>query len=129
MGRRALAALIGAAVLCLGVAAASLAQGADPTPTVFDVTPTTAQVTALVEPPGDVGSYHFEWGTDMSYGTGSDPVALGIEPGTRAVGGTLVGLQPSTTYYVRVVVTGAGDPVVSQGVGFTTAADPTPSPD
>lgn len=126
MRSRALAALITGVCLCLGVAAAALAQGTDPTPTVFDVTPTTAQVTAVVEPPGDVGSYHLEWGTDDGYGTRSDPIALGLEPGPTAVGGTLTGLLPATTYYVRVVVTGAGDPIVSPGVGFTTSPDPNP---
>jgi hypothetical protein len=125
MRRRLLLGFLTAAVLCLGVAAASLAQGSADTPTVFDVTPTSAQLTAVVDPPGEVGSYHLEWGTDEAYGTSSDPIALGIEPGARVVGGTLVGLQPSTTYHVRVVVTGDGDPIASPGVGFTTSADPT----
>src|SRR5690606_38440717 len=42
---------------------------------------------------------------------------------------TLTGLRPATTYWVRVIVTGAGDPIVSPGVGFTTAADPQPRPE
>ena len=129
MRSRALAALVAAVCLCLGVAAGALAQdggGTDPTPTVFDVTPTTAQVTALVQPPGDVGSYHLEWGTDDTYGTSSDPIALGVDTGPTTVGGTLTGLLPATTYFVRVVVTGAGDPIVSPGVGFTTSPDPNP---
>jgi hypothetical protein len=126
MRSRALAALVCGVCLCLGVAAAALAQGTDPTPTVFDVTPTTAQVTALVQPPGDVGSYHLEWGTDDAYGASSDPIALGLDTGPTTVGGTLTGLLPATTYYVRVVVTGAGDPIVSPGVGFTTSPDPNP---
>jgi hypothetical protein len=126
---RALAALVAAVCLCLGVAACALAQhggGTDPTPTVFDVTPTTAQVTALVHPPGKVGSYHLEWGTDDTYGTSSDPIALGVDKGPTTVGGTLTGLLPATTYFVRVVVTGAGDPIVSPGVGFATSPDPNP---
>jgi hypothetical protein len=133
MRRRALATLLTVALLCLGVAAAALAQGAtDPAPTVFDVTPTTAQVTSMVDPPGDVGAYRFEWGTDEAYGTSSDPITLGIQPGVTPVGGTLTGLAPATTYYVRVVVTGDGDPVVSGGTAFTTQADPSgepPAPD
>jgi hypothetical protein len=129
MRSRVVAALLTGVCLCLGVAAAALAQtgdAPDPTPTVFDVTPTTAQVTALVQPPGDVGSYHLEWGTDNGYGTSSDPIALGVGTGPTTVGGTLTGLLPATTYYVRVVVTGAGDPIVSPGVGFTTSPDPNP---
>jgi hypothetical protein len=128
MRRRALAALLVGVCLSLGAGVAALAQDTDPTPTVFDVTPTSAQVSALAEPPGDVGSYHLEWGTDETYGSSSDPIALGIEPGVRTVGGTLTGLQPATTYWVRVVVTGRGDPVVSPGVAFTTAADPDAPP-
>src|SRR5689334_16908400 len=132
MRSRALAALLAGVCLCLGVAAAALAQGsdtspppamADPTPTVFDVTPTTAQVSAVVQPPGDVGSYHLEWGADDAFGTSSDPIALGVGTGAQTVAGTLTGLVPATTYYVRVVVTGAGDPIVSPGVGFTTSPD------
>jgi hypothetical protein len=128
MRRVALAALVTSLLLCGGVVAAAFAQGStDPSPTVFDVTPTSAQVTAMVEPPGDVGSYHFEWSTDESYGASSDPIALGIETGARSVGGTLTGLEPSTTYHVRVVVSGAGDPVVSAGTAFTTSAGTTSS--
>ena len=129
MRSRALTALVSGVVLCLGVAAAAIAQSdgtTDPTPNVFDVTPTTAQVTALVQPPGDVGSYRLQWGTDDAYGTSSDPIALGVGTGPTTVGGTITGLLPATTYYVRVVVTGAGDPIVSPGVGFTTQADPNP---
>src|SRR5919199_5062019 len=109
---KALRALLVGVCLCLGAATAALAQSGDHATVVFDVTPTTAQVTAVVDPPGEVGSYYFEWGTDDSYANKSDPIALGIERGAREVGGTLTGLTPSTTYLVRVVVTGQGDPVV-----------------
>ena len=131
MRARALRALIIGVCLCLGVAAAALAQSGDHATVVFDVTPSTAQVTAVVDPPGDVGSYHFEWGTDQTYANKSDPIALGIETGAREVGGTLTGLTPSTTYLVRVVVTGDGDPIVGPPTAFTTAAEPpgtTPDP-
>jgi hypothetical protein len=131
MRSKALAVLVAGLCLCLGLVAAALAKGADtspppgndPTPTVFDVTPTTAQISAVVKPRGDVGAYHLEWGTDDAFGSSSDPIALGIAGGPQTVTGTLVGLMPATTYKVRVVVTGAGPPVVSSGVGFTTAPD------
>jgi hypothetical protein len=126
--RKALRALLMGVCLCLGVAAAALAQGSDHATVVFDVTPTTAQVTAVVDPPGEVGSYHFEWGTDEAYQFKSDPVALGIEPGAREVGGTITGLTPSTNYQVRVVVMGEGDPVVGPPTAFGTPAEPTPTP-
>jgi hypothetical protein len=120
MRDRVLAAVLIALCGCLVLGAVTQAQTSDPTPQVSDVTPTTAQVTATVEPPGDVGSYRFEWGTDTTFEHQSDPIALGIEPGVRSVGGTLTGLMPATTYLVRVVVTGDGDPVVSQPATFTT---------
>jgi hypothetical protein len=126
--RKALRALLVGVCMCLGVAAAALAQGSDHATVVFDVTPTTAQVTAVVDPPGEVGSYHFEWGTDEAYQFKSDPVALGIEPGAREVGGTITGLTPSTNYQVRVVVTGEGDPIVGPPTAFGTPAEPTPTP-
>jgi hypothetical protein len=131
MRTKALRALVICACLCLGGAAAALAQSGDHSTVVFDVTPTTAQVTAVVDPPGEVGSYHFEWGTDETYANKSDPIALGIEPGAREVGGTLTGLVPSTTYMVRVVVTGEGDLVFGPPTAFTTSAEPvgtTPDP-
>lgn len=128
MRTTALRALVICACLCLGVAAAALAQSGDHATVVFDVTPTTAQVTAVVDPPGEVGSYHFEWGTDDSFAFKSEPIALGIEPGAREVGGTITGLTPSTNYLVRVVVTGAGDPVVGPPTAFGTPAEPTPTP-
>lgn len=128
MRRKALAVGLLGVSLLLGGGAVSLAQRAGPKPRVFDVTPTTAQVTSIVTPPGNVGSYRFEWGTDETYGTRSEPIALGIERGAQAVGGTLTGLTPSTTYVVRVVVTGAGDPIVSPPATFTTSPAPTPVP-
>ena len=127
MRSKALAALAMGVALCLGVATASLAQGSGSATVVFDVTPTTAQVTAVVEPPGEVGSYRFEWGTDGGFGFASDPIALGIDPGPREVGGTLTGLTPATTYQVRVVATGEGDPVVGPPTAFTTPAAPVPT--
>jgi hypothetical protein len=128
MRSKALAALAMGVALCLGIGTASLAQGSGSATVVFDVTPTTAQVTAVVEPPGEVGSYRFEWGTDETFGFTSDPIALGIDPGPREVGGTLTGLTPATTYQVRVVVTGEGDPVVGVPAAFTTPAATAPTP-
>jgi hypothetical protein len=125
---KALRALVIGVCLCLGAATAALAQSGDHATVVFDVTPTTAQVTAVVDPPGEVGSYYFEWGTNETYEFKSDPIALGIEPGAREVGGTITGLSPSTTYQVRVVVTGEGDPVVGPPTAFATPAAPTPTP-
>jgi hypothetical protein len=75
-----------------------------------------------VDPQGHGGSYRFEWGTDASFGSHSQPIALGIEPGARAVGGTMTRLTPSTTYLVRLVVTGGGPPKASPAATFTTAA-------
>jgi hypothetical protein len=124
---KALATLAMGVALCLGVATASLAQGSGSATAVFDVTPTSAQVTAVVEPPGEVGSYRFEWGTDDTFAFRSEPIALGIDPGPREVGGTLTGLDPSTTYQVRVVVTGEGDPVLGSPTAFTTPAAPAPT--
>ena len=127
MRSKALAALAMGVALCLGVAAASLAQGTGAATVVFDVTPTTAQVTSVVEPPGKAGIVRFEWGADESFSFKSHPIALGIEPGPREVGGTLTGLTPATTYQVRAVVTGRGGPVAGPPTAFTTPAAPVPT--
>ena len=127
MRGKALRALIAGACSCLGIAAAALAQGADNSTRVFDVTPTSAQVTAVIDPPGRGGTYRFEWGTDDSFQFHSMPVALGIEQGTREVGGTITGLAPSTTYLVRVMLTGRGGPVAGPATTFTTLAQSQPT--
>jgi hypothetical protein len=127
MRSKALAALAMGVALCLGIATASLAQGSGSATVVFDVTPTSAQVTAVVEPPGQAGNYRFEWGADESFAFQSQPIALGVDPGPREVGGTLTGLTPSTTYQVRVVVTGRGGPAVGPATPFTTPAAPMPT--
>jgi len=114
--------------LCLGIAAAAMAQGADNSTVVFDVTPTTAQVTAVIDPPGNGGTYRFEWGTDDRYQFHSRPVALGTERGRREVGGTITGLTPSTMYLVRVVITGRGGPVAGPPTAFATPSESPAAP-
>jgi hypothetical protein len=127
MRGKALQALIAGVCLCLGIAAAALAQGADNSTRVFDVTPTSAQVTAVINPPGQGGNYRFEWGTDDRFEFHSMPVALGIEQGTREVGGTITGLTPATTYLVRVRITGRGGPVTGPSTAFATLSQPLPT--
>ena len=85
-------------------------RATDPTPTVFDVTPTTAQVTALVAAAGRRRA------PTTSSGGPTTPTARAAirsrsasSTGPTTVGGTLTGLLPATTYFVRVEVAGAGD--------------------
>jgi hypothetical protein len=68
---------------------------------------TSAKLTGLVNPNNAATTYHFDWGTDTTYGnqapdfdafTGSEGVPV-------AVGANISGLQPHTTYHFRLVAT------------------------
>jgi DNA-binding beta-propeller fold protein YncE len=75
--------------------------------TISNVTATSATVHAQINPLGDDTTYHFEWGTTTAYGN-SIPIPdadIGSGSSDVAVSQQLEGLQPNTTYHVRVVAT------------------------
>ncbi len=72
-----------------------------------------AQLDAKVNPEGGDTTYHFEFGTDTSYGN-SEPLpdaSLGSGMTPQSVQLQLVGLTPSTTYHWRVIATNAASPL------------------
>jgi hypothetical protein len=78
-----------------------------------NLTATEADLTAEINPNGADTTYHFEYGTDTSYGT-SVPVPDGdIGSGTTdvAVSQHITGLTPDTTYHYRLVATNASGTV------------------
>jgi len=85
---------------------------------------TSATLKAIVNPQGAATTYHFEYGTDTSYGT-SAPVpdaSAGSSASDRNVSVDVSGLQPSTTYHFRIVATNAGGATDGADHAFTTRA-------
>lgn len=95
-----------------------------------EVNRSTARVNAEVNPSGADTTYHFEYGSDTSYGM-SVPVPDGdIGSGTKGVevGQLLTGLQPGGTYHYRIVATNSSGTTTSQDQSFTTFPASTPQP-
>jgi hypothetical protein len=70
-------------------------------------------------------TYHFEYGTDMSYAGGVVPAVPGaIQPGRalQQVTASLTGLQAGVTYHYRVIATNAMGSTVGADRTFTTFA-------
>ena len=83
-----------------------------------------ATLNGTIDPGGVSSTYHFEYGTDINYGsqtTESDPMS-----GTGAVAATgpVTGLSPNTTYHFRIVGTNAAGSIT--GVDQTVTTDPAP---
>src|SRR5215218_3942180 len=90
-------------------------------PTATDVTAVSATLNGTVDPQGGSSSYHFEYGTDTSYGT-STPAATQSGSGDTPVSADISGLDAGTTYHFRLVSTTDGSTVVTDDGTFTTMA-------
>jgi DNA-binding beta-propeller fold protein YncE len=78
---------------------------------VENLLPTMATLVATLNPEGDETSYHFEWGTTISYGNITPTETLsssGFDP--EDVEADLKGLIPDTTYHFRLVATNHCNP-------------------
>jgi hypothetical protein len=91
------------------------------------VTATTAIVAAQVNPGGTSTNYAVEYGTTASYGSLSALASAGAGVEQASVQIHLAGLQPSTTYHVRVVAENELGSVHGDDLAFTTAASAGPS--
>ena len=91
-------------------------------PSATSITSNSATLNATVIPGATGSSYHFEYGTDTSYGTSTPEHSLsaGTEP-VPVSSGTFA-LQPGTTYHFRLVATTNGQTVSSNDATFTTIA-------
>jgi DNA-binding beta-propeller fold protein YncE len=91
------------------------------------MTPTGATLNGTVNPNGAQTSFHFEYGTDTTYGTSTPDGDAGSTTGDTLVMADLTGLQPGTVYHARVVAdNGIGGPV--QGADFTFSTAPATPP-
>jgi len=72
---------------------------------VDDVEPTTATLTARINPEGDETEYHFKYGTSDSYGESTPTQTLSAGYESEDVEAGIEGLIPDTIYHFRVVAT------------------------
>lgn len=94
--------------------------------TVSAVGGTTATFSAGVNPAGAATGARFEWSTDPAFGTSTfSPVtAVGAGGATVPVTFAATGLDPATTYYVRIVAENANGEVLGAVASFTTPSGP-----
>jgi hypothetical protein len=104
---------VGVLALCLSASSASTALAVAPTivkTTVSKVSTEAATLGALINPQGQPGTFHFEYGPkDCSKSVCTALPGGTFEAGTSAVAveTPLVGLTPGTTYHLRVVAENA----------------------
>jgi hypothetical protein len=67
--------------------------------------PTEATLSAELIPENQATTYHFEYGTEVSYGMGIPIPDADIGSSRTTVNQTINGLQPGTTYHYRIVAT------------------------
>jgi Ca2+-binding RTX toxin-like protein len=98
--------------------------------TVADVTtagvvissPTTATLTATVDPNSAGTEYYFEYGTGGQLTLRTPTVSLGAGLDPRVVTANLLGLEPGSTYEYRIVAAGPGGVSVGPALSFQTGA-------
>jgi hypothetical protein len=67
------------------------------------ITLTTATLNGTVNPLGLATTYHFEWGTTVSYGNNTTATSAGSGTATLSESANIIGLTTGTTYHFRIV--------------------------
>ena len=67
------------------------------------VTGTAATLNGTINPNGLASTYHFEWGTTISYGNSTTVTSAGSGTGSLPVNANISGLTAATTYHFRLV--------------------------
>jgi hypothetical protein len=106
----------------------------DPAPPTLDGSPayasviktTGATLNGTLNPNSSATSYHFEYGTDTSYGTSTPATDAGAGAGDQPVTAELTGLTAGTTYHFRLVADNGigGVQHGADGVFFTAPGTP-----
>ena len=91
-----------------------------------NITPTTASLTADLDPNFAPTIYRFEYGTDASYGSETLPSeSIGADGAYHSVSSEIIELQPATTYHFRVVALNFNGVTDGPDQIFTTSDVPT----
>jgi hypothetical protein len=89
-----------------------------------EITDTTAVLGGRVDPNHSQTTYHFEYGTDTSYGNTTPVDSAGSGARSVAVSKAITGLQPNTAYHFRLVASNPAGETEGTDHTFTTDADP-----
>jgi hypothetical protein len=90
------------------------------------VTNTGATLSGQVNPNGQATAYTFEYGTSIGFGAISSVVAVDDAYAVEPASATLTGLQPDTTYYVRIVATNGTGTTAGAVTSFNTGPGGSP---
>lgn len=113
-------------LLCVMLTVPPIAQAAVPqvpfvyTATYVGATAYAATFAGSVNPHGSPTVYAFQYGTTTGYGAQTTPTAVGNGNTGIKVTQTIQGLQPGTTYHVRLIATNSVGTYNGQDVAFTT---------
>jgi hypothetical protein len=72
--------------------------------------------------PEGASSYHFEYGTDQSYGSRTPEVSVGAGSSAVAASADIVGLDPNLLYHYRIVGSNGSGSITGADQSLTTAA-------
>ncbi len=105
-----------------GFATAPIPRARAVTSPVMDITATSAVISGVVDPDGDLATYTFMLGVDAGsltqYGIVLSGLAEGTEPIERSL--TVIGLQPATTYAYKIATVDGSGRSEGEPVVFTT---------
>ena len=85
-----------------------------------EITATNATLQVYLNPQGQETSYHFEYGTEETYGHSTPSASAGSGDEPTLDSATVSGLQPDTTYHFRTVATNSFGTVEGPDATFTT---------
>jgi hypothetical protein len=83
-----------------------------------------AVLEGTINPEGVASSYHFEYGTDLKYGSRTADVGAGSGSGVAAASAFIDGLEPNKLYHFRIVGSNASGSIVGADGSFTTLMAP-----
>jgi len=88
------------------------------------INPTTCNPYARLNSGGVPAVYYFQYGTNLSYGSTSDPDTLPASLATNVVEGFIGGLTPATLYHFRAVLSNSAGVAYGNDLTFTTTYPP-----